>query len=262
MAEIAVRPPSPRRRAFVIVAAICGIALGLAGFAFISLAGSWFGAGGREEHKVHDLGWGVLGGIIISLPLLLQTRSPERKVALMQATVVSVVVLTVITTLSQGFSPLALIIAVLTAILVWLHPARSEFLSPGRGVSPLLAGLSLLALIPAVMYAADQVEIQKLDQAGKHWDEGHWATMAAMAIALPLCGLVAAYRASGWRILGFLVGGGGILFGLSSVVFENQASSVGSKWGAAAIIAGAVFILATEAEYRRNPGSTPMAAPE
>ena len=51
--------------------------------------------------------------------------------------------------------------------------------------------------------------------------------MTAMAIALPLTGLLAAFRTPGWRIPAWCAGAAAIVFGLASVVFPNYRGSAG-----------------------------------
>ena len=71
-----------RQPTFTVLTVLFGVAIGALGL--FSLVTGSVGAGGREVHQVHDLGFGALASLLIALPLLLQARNPERKPALMQ----------------------------------------------------------------------------------------------------------------------------------------------------------------------------------
>ena len=237
--------PEVRRTTFRIVTVIFGAGLGLAGFGFLSLVGGWVGAGGREEHRVHDLAYGAVAGLLIALPMLLQAVAPERKPALMQG--IAAAGLGFGAGYALGDAPLFVLApVVVVAILWWLHPARDQLASFGRP-HPALLGLAVLAAIPLVVFALDQGELQRACAAGdQHCDEFHFAGMASLAFALPLVGVVASFRNPGWRILAWLAGAAAGVLGLSSLMFPDLLSSLGTTWGAVALGGGIIFVAAAE----------------
>jgi hypothetical protein len=84
-------------------------------------------------------------------------------------------------------------------------------------------------------------------------------TMAAMAIAIAMAGMLAAMRTEGWRIPAWCSGAALMVFGLASIVFPDYRGSAGSAWGALAIVGGALFVLLAEGIRRRSHVHTRMA---
>jgi hypothetical protein len=87
----------------------------------------------------------------------------------------------------------------------------------------------------------------------------HWATMAAMAFALVICGLLAAARLGGWRITAWSAGLGLFVYGLGSMVFHDFAGTglpypggEGMWWGLLAAVGGLAFVAVSEAVARRR----------
>jgi D-alanyl-D-alanine carboxypeptidase len=95
---------------------------------------------------------------------------------------------------------------------------------------------------------------QARDLAGPPHHVQRLSTMAAMAVAIVLTGLLAALRTQGWRIPAWSAGTAAIVFGLASAVFPDQAGAAGRAWGGAAIAGGVLFIAMAELEARRARG--------
>jgi hypothetical protein len=240
-----------RRTTFIVLTVLFGLGLGFAAFAFLGLVGAWFGLGDREVHRVHDLAWGAHGGLLIALPFLLQAIRPERKPAVMQGAAAAGLGLAAGYALG-GQVLFALVPIVVMVLLWWLHPARAELLRIDRRPQPVLLALSVLAAIPRVIYALDQAALQRGCVAGdQHCDEFHFAGMAALALALPLVGAVTSFRTPGWRIGARLVAAAAAVFGLSSVLFPDNLSSLGTTWGSAALVGGVVFVAVAELGARQ-----------
>ena len=83
------------------------------------------------------------------------------------------------------------------------------------------------------------------------------ATMAAMAIAIVLTGLLAALQTRGRRIPAWCAGTAAMVFGLASVVFPTYRGSAGRGWGAVAVGGGFLFIAVAEGRARRQRRDTP-----
>lgn len=238
-----------RRTTFIVLTAVFGTALGALGL--FSMIAGWLGAGGREEHMVHDSGFGVGAAFLIAAPLLLQASRPERKLSHMHAAALGLV------GFGAGYALGGAVVfllgpLVIVALLWWLHPARDRLALSGRP-QPLLAALAVLAAIPLVIYAIEQAEIQRACvRPTEHCEEFHYAGMAALALSLPLVGLAAAWGARGWRIVAWLVGAAATLFGLSGILLPDRASSVGRAWGMVAVGGGIAFVLVAEWVRRRE----------
>jgi hypothetical protein len=245
------RSPS-RRIAFRAWAAVLVIVFGVGFFGLISLAIGWFQAVEGVAGPVTDLGYGILVGIIQTTGLLVQLRSPERKIAgVQQAFLVipALVIGSAIASDSQNLVP-ALIFLPAAGILLALHPAREEFFRRSAALSRTLLAITVIGAVPLVAYALD-MGAQARDLAGPPHHVQRLSTMAAMAVAIVLTGLLAALQTRGWRIPAWSAGVAAIMFGLASVVFPDQRGAVGRGWGGVAIAGGVLFIAVAEWEVRR-----------
>jgi hypothetical protein len=241
-----------RRIAFNAWAAILVAGYGVAFFGYTSLVLAWFEDVEGVAGPVTDLGYGVLVGIIQTTGLLVQLRGPERKIAGVQQTFLVIPALLIgsaIASDSQNLVP-ALILLPAVGILLALHPARGEFFRRGAAPSWSLLAITVIGAVPLVAYALD-MGAQARDLVGPPHHVQRLSTMAAMAVAIVLTGLLAALRTRGWRIPAWSAGVAAIMFGLASVVFPDQPGAVGRGWGGVAIAGGVLFIAMAEWEARR-----------
>lgn len=238
---------------FKIAAIVAAVLLGVLSFSLVSLATAWFGIEERAGHEVHDLSWGILGGLVLTGALVVQIRDSIGKIATMQAFVLTIVVMGVVLAIADP-SPLILVFLGVTALLVYLHPARSRLMELGTAWQPLLAGLAILGAIPLVIYALDQIDIQRLDLNDPHWEEGHFGQMAAWAVVMPALGLLAARRTPGWIWVARGAALGTSLMGLISLIYPENLSSLGTAWGTAAIVGALVFAVVAEREALSDGG--------
>ena len=244
----------PRRTAFRWTTIVLGVALGIGTFALVGLVSAWFVGGEREIHRVHDLAWGALGGLLLALPMILQGWSPERRVALMQQIVLASVAVTVAGLLSDNL--IMLVTLAIAALLIWLHPARGSLLARGP-LHPGLAALAVVAAVPLVVYALGQTEIARACPPGDidpHCQELHWTMMSALALGIPLVGLGAALRAPGWRMVARIVAGAALVLGLASLVFPEHVSALDTAWAAVTIAGALAYAGMAEWAGRRSPG--------
>ena len=241
-----------RRIAFNAWAAILVAGYGVAFFGYTSLVLAWFEDVEGVAGPVTDLGYGVLVGIIQTTGLLVQLRRPERKIAGVQQTFLVIPALLVgsaIASDSQNLVP-ALILLPAVGILLALHPARGEFFRRGAALSWSLLAITVIGAVPLVAYALD-MGAQARDLVGPPHHVQRLSTMAAMAVAIVLTGLLAALQTRGWRIPAWSAGVAAMMFGLASVVFAGQPGAVGRGWGGVAIAGGVLFIAMAEWEARR-----------
>ena len=248
-----------RRIAFGVSSAVFAAAAagGLLGMELII---GWFDEEDGGIHRVHNLGYGILYGLILTGAFLALTRRPERKtsaffqvVATAAASLVAGVVSADSAYLIFGF----LVIAA-AAILLGLHPARAEVLRPALKPSPVLGALALAGSVPLVWFGLTMARIERsVSPLDPHVD--HWAMMAAMAFGLVLTGLLASSRMRGWRLTAWCAGLGVVVYGLASIIFRFPGTNVpypggeGIGWGLVALVGGLVFVAVAEWEARRLP---------
>jgi hypothetical protein len=241
------------RIAFNAWAAILAAALGVVFFGLTSLVIAWFEDVEGVAGPVTDLGYGVLFGIILTTGVLVQLRGPERKIAgVQQAFLVipALVIASAIASDSQNLVPASILLPAI-GILLALHPAREAFLRGDAAPSRILLAITAVAAVPFTAYALE-MGAQARDLAGPPHHLQRLSTMAAMAVAIVLTGLLAALRTPGWRIPTWSAGVAAIVFGLASVVFPDQPGAVGRGWGGLAIAGGVLFIAVAEWEGMRT----------
>jgi hypothetical protein len=139
--------PSPSRRiAFTAWAVVLVVVYGVGFFGLTTLVIGSFETREGIAGPVTDLGYGALNGIILTIGLLVQLRTPERKIAAMQQAALVIpawLIGSAMASDSQSLVP-ALIFTLAFGILLALHPARGEFLRRGDSFSPALFGIAAL----------------------------------------------------------------------------------------------------------------------
>ena len=248
-------------KVYKIAAVISALIVGVALFGLLALVGGLSGQPAeREPHSVHDVAWGVSAGLFLTVGWLLQLKDPARKVALLQVQVLVGVLFLLVSLISgELINAFTLTVVALVAITTYLHPARDRLTDFGDSFSPVLAGLSILALILFAKYGWDQLDAQRAAGSGdEHAEEMHYATMALFSFGVPLAGLIVSRKTAGWRHAGWLVGLGMALLGLVSTMYDNKVGALESPWSIAALIGGLVFIAAVEMESRGSATHVPV----
>lgn len=210
-----------------------------------------FTAEGGTLLGIHRLHLMAIGAFIATflVAIAIQLYRPRQRGAVMLAAVGLIVVNGVLTIATappdivQEVVPF-LVLGVLATI---LHPSGRKLFTLGDEYSPLLLGLTVAAAIPLLAFTANQFSLQMGGDV--HAMDGHYAAMMANALGLIVLGAIASARMAGWRIVAWLTGLFAAYYGLLSVVFPAQASSVGMMWGAATIVWAVAFVAA--AEYSR-----------
>jgi lysylphosphatidylglycerol synthetase-like protein (DUF2156 family) len=232
--------------------------VGIIFFGLTSLVLGWFEAEDGPMIPVTDLGYGALLGILITGGVLVQLRASERRIAgVQQATLGSLALLISAPLASdpQNVVP-GLIILAAVAVVIALHPARRDFFRPGTRFSLTLAAIAVLGVVPFITYALSMASQARELVAPPHHIQ-RLATMAAMAIAVVLTGLLAAFQTRGWRIPAWCAGTAAMVFGLASMVFPTYRGSAGRVWGALALGGGFLFIAVAEGRARWQRRDTP-----
>jgi hypothetical protein len=242
-----VSAPEIRRIAFRVWAAVLVVVFGVGAFGLVSLVLGWFQPVEGIAGPVTELGYGALVGIIGTMGLLVQLHAPERKIAGLQQAVLVIPALVIGAAIASDYQNLvpALILIPALGILLALHPARAEFLRRGAAFSRPLLAITLLGAIPLGVYARD-MGAQAQDLAGPPHHVQRLSTMAALAIAIVLTGLLAAVKTRGWRIPAWSAGSAAIVFGLASSLFPNDPGAVGRGWGVLALSGGLLFVVVAE----------------
>lgn len=228
----------------MLCALAAGVLLGLS-----SLAVGWVQGGDEMMHRVHDVAWGAFAVILVCGSAAAQLWTPERRPAAMQQLLACLAAGGLSMAASGALVPSHLIrgafLAVPAAVMLTLHPVRKDVLRVGRP-SPVLAALAIVAAVPLVRFAIEQIRIQRVDTVSPHGIAFHWGTMATLALAITATMLVASVRAPGWRLPAWCAGLALAVFGSASVIYPGYASSVGRAWGTCAIALAIVFVVVAE----------------
>jgi hypothetical protein len=249
--------------AFTVVALFFAAASlgGLFGFGLVI---GWIDSDSGGIHRVHELAFGVLYGVITTTAFVAMAVRPAANLAAWYQ-VLAVALAGLVAGLiaaDPGYLVLPGSLVVAAAILLALHPSRAVLLHPRPRPSVAMAVVAAAGAVPLVGFGLAMAALQRHGlQADPHVNMDHWVNMAAMAFGLVLVGLLAASGIRGWRVTAWCAGLGVAVYGLSSIVFHRYPGSdvpypgsEGVAWGLAAMIGGAVFIAVAEWEARRATG--------
>lgn len=214
-----------------------------------------------ETTPVADLSFFALGAII-GLGLASQLRRPEQRIAGLHQVGIGILSLGVAGVIGARIEPAvgAVLLLLVVAVLVVLHPARRDIFAPGPGIDVPVLALSALAAVPAVVYAAGMLHLAA--EAGPSCFLGQcargdrFAEMAAAAITIVLVGGLAGFNTPGWRLPLWSAGAAAILIGSTSIAFTDVTGSLGLGWGSLAVIWGVLLIVIGERRERRGPPPT------
>ena len=117
-----------------VVALVVAFASLTINFGLIDFVDGFTGYVDQARNQVLDVGWGAVFGVILPLGLLSQLRRPERRIAGIQQTALVAAALAIAGAAGRAgwYFALAGGIAVASAVLLALHPARQTFLARGR----------------------------------------------------------------------------------------------------------------------------------
>jgi hypothetical protein len=231
--------------------------LGVFGIAFsVPFAVISFIDDAESIHRLHNVAFAALYGVLLGVALLWCTWRPEQNVSAFFVAVGSGIAGAVAGLACGDFvsgvwytGPISIV------VLSALHPSRRVLLRPS-GVDLPTALLSIVALAPAIAYLLTQSDLQQAGGIGDpHWELHHYSGMAAAALALPVCGLAASLRESGRRVGARLVGVSAVLIGAGSLALADYAGAFDALWAWLTLAWGLAVIALAEAGRRRGAGS-------
>lgn len=188
-----------------------------------------------------NLGYGVIGAVLVAPAFASQVRRPGEAAAPIQQLTLVALVLAAAAVASGEYLGLAgaAVVGVPLLVVLALCPARLRALRPPPRPSPLLLGLAAAAALPALAYAWDAASSGRRGAPPEDsyaYIPSVWSAVTAMSLAVVLLAFLAAFRAPGWRLTAWCVGVAALLFGIASVVNPDVPASGGRAWGAAAVL--------------------------
>jgi hypothetical protein len=243
-----------RRIVFTVVAAIAALLTGLLTVGSLGQVvggltpdGGPMTPDGRLATLVH-VPWLALGWCAAFVAMLWQAH---RRVAAYQQTVAMLAGLYLGgIVLARANDPVFYVgFGVVVLSLGLLHPARGALRRTGPdGMSPVLVPFALLLAAPCTLYAIQMNDLQAQEETGGTF----YAGIGALALAVPLVGLVAGLRAPGWRLPLWATGGMLALLVGSGVAAEPAApASPPAGWALAGLVAAIAFVALGEWEAQR-----------
>jgi hypothetical protein len=224
----------------------------------VAVAGGVFTAGtgiAVEDMRVHAFHNVVVASLllVLSAPAAFQAaRDPDHPLpGLVQLAAVGVAAL-VTMALALTIDPFTLLYVVLGGVLwvLWLRrPSRDPF--PQERPNVVLLVMALVAAVPLAIYAFDNAELQRIDTS-EHAEFLHWVETSFYAVAVPLVGLVAAWRPATFRLSAWCAGISLTILGGASLALSDYPSALRSPWGAIALVGGIAFVAVAEVAPRRS----------
>lgn len=222
-------------------------------------ASSALGALGGGTHLVHDLvGAGVLLGVLWLAPLVAMWKV-RRLPGALACYLAFVAAGVAAAALSGSNGVVAVVLVVQAALVALLHPDRRKALRTPVVVGPLLLPAALLTTAALTSYAVSQAGLQASGDA--HAVVAHYFDQAWYALAVGLLTVVAALRGDLRWFAGTAGGLALTAFGAVSVALPQVSSSLGVRWGFAALVAGLGIVALAVVDSRRLPSAATAPAP-
>jgi hypothetical protein len=210
-------------------------------------------------HQVHDLTLFAMLWIALLAPMALLLYRPRSRVNTVLAPLVFLLPFVAITAqVNSSILMLPVIFGALSLVVFALHPAGRDLFRFDRveRVNRALAGLLVVAAIPLLAYAGDQMALQ-FAVTDEHALFGHFGGMAIASVYVVLMGALAIVRRRDWRFAAYSAGLVAVVIGAASILFAVE-SSVGPLWGTLSVVFGVVFVAAVE-YVRRTEADEPTA---
>jgi hypothetical protein len=251
--------PRGRRIAYWI-AVVVGIGLALVGLGELIVLAvlGWLDAAtldgmypGAAMHRLHVLAQAAIAWLI-AIGIVIQ---PWRSAGTFAAAVVALTALVAYTgaaAVGGVFDPLAIIGVIAIGVIVWAHPGRTSARLLRFDRRRLVLGAALIAGSAAL--AVQQLAVQLSAASGEpHAAIGHYGFTAAMAIGVAASGAIGATSLPGRTLAGWLAVAGTVYYGLASMVFPGEASSLGVAGGAVAVAVAGLYAVGVVTSGRTAP---------
>lgn len=199
----------------------------------------WFATLDGGSHRVHDLSWGVLEGVVIFVGLAASLWRPQRRPAAYQQALVGLGALLLTMGLIRETDVATLVVGAVIVAAALLHPAREQLRELGPWDRPSLI-VAVLTAPPLLWYAVGQAALQRNGTpSDPHVEMAHYAGTAAVAIALAGMMALSASQRPGQRIVAASTVVGLAVLGSASLLWPELSSSFGVIGGSAALAAAA-----------------------
>ena len=190
--------------------------------------------------------------IVLSAPPVIQVaRPPDR--AIRRLVILAAVAIAGLATMAMSLTldPFTLPFVLLIGVLWAIAPSREDVVPAGQPSLVMLAAV-VVAVVPLVLYALGQAELQRTDHASQHAAFFHWVETSFYAIAILLLGFLAALRPAAFHMATWMSGLALAILGAASLLLGQHASAIASPWSWAALVGGAGFVVIGEWESRRQ----------
>lgn len=258
------RRPTPRgRRIAFYVAVVVGIGLAVVGLGeLMALAVlGWLDAAALDDlypgasiHRMHVLAQAAIAWSI-AIGILIQPWRSSRTFAAAIAALVALAAYTGAAAIGGVFDPMAVIGVAALGVIVWTHPARDA--AQRLPLHPRMLALGGPLIIGGAILVVQQLIAQLSASATEpHAAIGHYAFTAAMAVGLVAAALIGATSLPGRSLPAWTAVGGTLYYGVASIVFPTQASSLGTGGGIVAVVAAAGYAIGIITSAKRALDST------
>jgi hypothetical protein len=236
----------------------------------VFIVSSWFGGVGalppeflEFKHRLHEFAFALVFWPFL-FGLLAQFRSPKRHVSGMLTALLTFVGLLLAFALTNYWNPVIILafLGVPTVLAALAHPAGRELLESVRidRVNPVLLGLTLVAAVPLLAFAVNQIGLQTgaIEPAAahataeaqeiheQHLEFGHFTLSTACSFLVIGTGLLSSLQQPGWRLTAWVAGLMVLVYAISGLLAPEATSNFGFLWNLGAIAWGAVFIGAAQ----------------
>ncbi len=158
-----VSPVSKTRRVtFTVLASVFAAAAAIALFGIGVIVG-WFDTEMGGIHRVHDVGYGILYGVILTVALVALTRRPASRPSAWFQVAATAVAATVgaLASADPRFLVAGISIGIAALVLLAVHPSRSSVLRPSIDPSPTMATIALAGSVPLVWFGLSMAALQR-----------------------------------------------------------------------------------------------------
>lgn len=247
-----------RRIGFRVVAGLLTLAMGLTGGHL--LVTGWTDPTDGGIHRLQDLHWGVVEGLLLAVAMGWQLRRPERHAGAMRVALLAVVAQLVCAAGALAPDPFGIVLLALVLGALALHPARRDVVRPALAPDRLLLAPAVAGALALAVFSAVQVAHHHTASSGDLLEaKTGWLGAAFCGLALALVVLAAALlRSTAATVLG---AAGLAVVGVGSLLHPSAASSFGSIGGAGALVLAVALLLVVVVQLRGQGESDSVTSP-